>query len=71
MGLKPLPSMDRETAVVSDVQISFMDNIAKPAYQILSELFPQSEEVVNRVKQRRLKSKISAWILFAKGFLLA
>jgi len=53
MGLKPLPSMDREEAVVSDVQISFMDNIAIPVYDLLSKIFPESTEVVDRVKLNR------------------
>lgn len=53
MGLKPLPSMDREEAVVSDVQISFMDNIATPAYTVLSQIFPESQEIVDRVKLNR------------------
>jgi len=53
MGLKPLPSMDRETAVVSDVQISFMDNIATPAYEVLAKLFPGGQEILDRVKLNR------------------
>jgi cGMP-dependent 3',5'-cyclic phosphodiesterase len=53
MGLKPLPSMDRTKAVVSDVQIAFMDNIATPVYAVLADLFPESEEILLRVKLNR------------------
>jgi len=53
MGLKPLPSMDRDKAVVSDVQISFMDNIATPAYEVLAKLFPKGQEILDRVKLNR------------------
>lgn len=45
--------MDRETAVVSDVQISFMDNIATPAYEVLAKLFPGGQEILDRVKLNR------------------
>jgi len=54
LGLKPLPSMDRERAVVSDVQISFMDNIATPVYSLLSTIFPEAQEILDRVKGRVL-----------------
>ena len=44
--------MDRERAVVSDVQISFMDNIATPVYSLLSTIFPEAQEILDRVKGR-------------------
>ena len=46
--------MDRERAVVSDVQISFMDNIATPVYSLLSTIFPEAQEILDRVKGRFL-----------------
>ena len=46
--------MDRERAVVSDVQISFMDNIATPVYSLLSTIFPEAQEILDRVKGRIL-----------------
>ncbi|KAF2364757.1 3'5'-cyclic nucleotide phosphodiesterase catalytic domain, partial [Trinorchestia longiramus] len=40
MGNNPLVMMDREKAFIPELQLSFLDNIALPVYQLVAELFP-------------------------------
>lgn len=49
MGLQPSHNYDREQACVPDIQIGFMEHVAQPAYKILSEIFPSSKEIYDRV----------------------
>lgn len=55
MGLKPNTDMDRSLACVPKIQKSFNDFIVVPAYTVLAQLFPETQEVLDRVllnKQR-------------------
>jgi len=53
MGLSPIPQMDRDLACVPQVQVGFMDHVAAPVYKILAQVFPETQEVIDRVNLNR------------------
>uniref|UniRef100_A0A803JNP6 Phosphodiesterase n=1 Tax=Xenopus tropicalis TaxID=8364 RepID=A0A803JNP6_XENTR len=55
MGNRPSEMMDREKAYIPELQISFMEHIAMPIYNLLKDLFPRSAELYERVATNREK----------------
>ncbi|XP_041440590.1 cGMP-dependent 3',5'-cyclic phosphodiesterase isoform X2 [Xenopus laevis] len=55
MGNRPVEMMDREKAYIPELQISFMEHIAMPIYNLLKDLFPKSAELYERVAVNREK----------------
>ncbi|KAA0203040.1 hypothetical protein HAZT_HAZT001065 [Hyalella azteca] len=53
MGNNPLVMMDREKAFIPELQLSFLDNIALPVYQLVAELFPEASEPYESVLESR------------------
>ncbi|ESO90683.1 hypothetical protein LOTGIDRAFT_191781, partial [Lottia gigantea] len=53
LGQNPLEMMDRDRACIPDLQISFLDNIALPVYEILAKIFPPMDEVLKNVLDNR------------------
>ncbi|KAL3880651.1 hypothetical protein ACJMK2_032874 [Sinanodonta woodiana] len=51
IGKEPIEMMDRERAKIPDLQISFLQHIAAPVYNLLSDLFPAAEPVSRAVKE--------------------
>lgn len=49
MGLEPNIDMDRNKACVPKIQKSFNDFIVCPVYTVLAKLFPQTEDVLEKV----------------------
>uniref|UniRef100_A0A183D9E3 PDEase domain-containing protein n=1 Tax=Gongylonema pulchrum TaxID=637853 RepID=A0A183D9E3_9BILA len=43
MGNRPLEMMDRDRACVPKLQLEFMDTIALPVFEYLSQLLPESK----------------------------
>ncbi|XP_033125768.1 cGMP-dependent 3',5'-cyclic phosphodiesterase-like isoform X1 [Anneissia japonica] len=70
IGIPPLEMYDREKAFIPELQLNFLDHIARPVYQILADIFPEAQVLLNTVdgnrnmwirlrdesKQRRLSS---------------
>ncbi|XP_072333561.1 cGMP-dependent 3',5'-cyclic phosphodiesterase isoform X5 [Scyliorhinus torazame] len=53
MGNNPLEMMDREKAFVPELQISFMEHIAMPTYELLKNLMPEADPLYQQVKANR------------------
>ncbi|XP_077975468.1 cGMP-dependent 3',5'-cyclic phosphodiesterase-like isoform X2 [Styela clava] len=62
-GILPAITNDRERACVPELQINFMEHIARPAYRILSVIFPPYTEAYDR-----FDSNVERWRLVCTKF---
>lgn len=53
IGRAPVEMMDRDKAVIPDLQVGFLDSIALPVYRILAKLFPTTSEVLQAAEHNR------------------
>ncbi|THD25989.1 Phosphodiesterase [Fasciola hepatica] len=63
LGHNPADSMDRERACVPSLQISFLDYIISPLYEVFERMFPEGKDFLvtinsNRVRWKRLEEKV-------------
>ncbi|XP_050417227.1 cGMP-dependent 3',5'-cyclic phosphodiesterase isoform X1 [Patella vulgata] len=68
LGQNPLEMMDRDRACIPDLQISFLDNIALPVYEVLAKTFPRLQEVLQNVLENRSRwEKIGQVLKLRRG----
>eukprot|EP00731_Ephydatia_muelleri_P031041 Em0022g555a len=53
LGITPIEMMDRDRANIAEQQLRFLDGIAGPAFQLLSQLIPESAEAYHALQDNR------------------
>lgn len=53
IGRDPLEMMDRDKAVIPDLQVGFLDSVALPVYRIVAKLYPATSEVLEAAENNR------------------
>lgn len=53
MGLAPNQMMDRQNACIPELQLEFIGTVVRPTYEILCNLFPQTELFVANIDENR------------------
>ncbi|XP_063714234.1 cGMP-dependent 3',5'-cyclic phosphodiesterase-like isoform X2 [Symsagittifera roscoffensis] len=72
MGAQPNEMMDRHRAHIPEQQISFLDNVAIPTFQLLSDFLPETQEALDEVHLNRrrwdvVKSEVGDRNIMVKG----
>merc|ERR1712226_1259862 len=75
MGAQPNEMMDRHRAHIPEQQISFLDNVALPTFDLLSQLLPQTgaayEEVeLNRRRWQMVKNEVGDKPIMVKVYMV-
>lgn len=53
MGLSPKQMMDRQNACIPELQLEFIGTVVRPTYEILCNLFPQTQLFLDNIDENR------------------
>lgn len=53
MGLAPNEMMDRQKACIPELQIEFITTVVRPTFEILANLFPETNLFLNVIDENR------------------
>lgn len=58
MGLAPKQMMDRQKACIPELQIEFITTVVRPTFEILANLFPETEQFLAIIDDNRAQWEI-------------
>lgn len=53
MGIAPTDMMDRHKACIPNLQIEFIDSVVKPTFEVLANIFPETNNLLDVVADNR------------------
>lgn len=76
MGLSPKEMMDRQKACVPELQIEFISTVVRPSFEILVNVFPETQVCLDTIEDNRrhwevksvIYSELKLIILIGNGF---